>query len=95
MTSLGGLRGWGVRDERSVQFEDNYWWTHPEWKRSDYGQWTLEINGESGLVENHFLFAENCELATFVPEPRAVVLMGSGPVGLAGYAGLRWRSRKA
>ena len=86
---------WGVRDEASVQFEDNYWWVHPEWKRSDYGQWALEITGESGSVEGHFLFSENCEPATFVPEPRAAVLMGSGLVGLAGYAGLRWRSRKA
>lgn len=95
MTSLGGLRGWGVRDEGFVQFEENHGWVHPEWKRSDYRQWALEINGESGSVEGQFLFAEDCELATFVPEPRAVVLMGSGLVGLAGYAGLRWRSRKA
>jgi hypothetical protein len=29
----------------------------------------------------------------FVPEPGTVLLLGSGLMGLAGYAGLRWRSR--
>jgi len=30
----------------------------------------------------------------FVPEPGTVLLLGSGLMGLAGYAGLRWRSRE-
>jgi hypothetical protein len=30
----------------------------------------------------------------FVPEPGTIMLLGSGLAGLAGYAGLRWRSRK-
>jgi len=31
--------------------------------------------------------------AEFVPEPGTLVLLGSGLMGMAGYAGLRWRSR--
>jgi hypothetical protein len=30
----------------------------------------------------------------FVPEPGTILLLGSGLMGLAGYAGLRWRSRQ-
>jgi hypothetical protein len=34
-----------------------------------------------------------CEVE-FVPEPGSILLLGSGLMGLAGYAGLRWRSRQ-
>ncbi len=40
------------------------------------------------------LLAEDCAAAEFVPEPGSVLLLGSGLMGLAGYAGLRWRSRQ-
>jgi hypothetical protein len=30
----------------------------------------------------------------FVPEPGTIALLGSGLLGLAGYAGLRWRTRE-
>jgi len=30
----------------------------------------------------------------FVPEPGTILLLGSGLMGLAGYAGLRWRTRE-
>ena len=29
-----------------------------------------------------------------VPEPGTILLLGSGLMGLAGYAGLRWRTRE-
>ena len=40
------------------------------------------------------LFAEVCPAAEFVPEPGSILLLGSGLAGLAGYAGLRWRTRE-
>jgi len=33
------------------------------------------------------------EVEQFVPEPGTILLLGSGLVAMAGYAGLRWRSR--
>lgn len=39
------------------------------------------------------LCLDPCEVE-FVPEPGSILLLGSGLAGLAGYAGLRWRTRK-
>jgi hypothetical protein len=35
-----------------------------------------------------------CLAEEFVPEPGTILLLGSGLMGLAGYAGLRWRTRE-
>jgi hypothetical protein len=47
------------------------------------------------VVCETILFAEDCALATFVPEPGSILLLSSGLAGLAGYATLRLRSGQA
>jgi hypothetical protein len=54
------------------------------------GGWELLCLGECE-VEAEMEFVPEVE---FVPEPGSVALLGSGLVGLAGYAGLRWRARR-
>jgi hypothetical protein len=60
-----------------------------------YGEWKYRFwqpaTGEAASVT--WRFAEVCE-EEFVPEPGSMILLGSGLAGLAGYASLRWRSRK-
>ena len=66
------------------------------------GEWRLRFwqeNPPGTVVDSAsatFLVAESCEEAVeaFVPEPGSILLLGSGLAGLAGYAGLRWRTRK-
>jgi hypothetical protein len=49
-----------------------------EWMETDRG---IDFVLEDPMVE------------AFVPEPSALVLLGSGLASLAGYATLRWRTR--
>jgi len=65
-----------------------------------YGTYTWRVwqveTGESDEVSA--TLAEVCqeeqEDVEFVPEPGSILLLGSGLLSLAGYAGLRWRTRE-
>jgi hypothetical protein len=66
-----------------------------DWQPGHYGEWTLELEGEAGKAADTLYFAEDpgvCQAMEFVPEPGSMLLLGSGLMGVAGYAGLRVRS---
>jgi hypothetical protein len=66
-----------------------------ELRVSGAGEWPQGIfGGDKPDVLGEVCLAEEPMEEEFVPELGSLALLGSGLMGLAGYAGLRWRTRR-